>query len=250
MAQISPLLTTALPVASSMWSTGQRARQSQAELDYQRQQEAARQQQEAARLAYEQQALERRYDEERRAREEDARRRAEEQARDQAHQLELLQQERELDRQDRERQAAEEEAARRREMQWLSQSQTQAYEQLRARQTGDQASAVTDARNRLTTLTEQAQADERRRRDALRRAMGRSRAALGAGGVSAADGSGEAILLGLVADSDAERGEARRLDTLKRQAIQQEVDNTRRRNLLEQAQLAERQRLDFLSRYF
>ena len=107
-----------------------------------------------------------------------------------------------------------------------------------------------DAQNRLAALSAQSADEERRRRDALRRAMGRVRADMGGQGVSAADGSGEAILLGLVGETDRESRTAAQADQLKRQAIQQELDNARRRNLLEQAQLAQRQRLDFMSKFF
>ncbi|HYD31864.1 MAG TPA: hypothetical protein VEB64_13575 [Azospirillaceae bacterium] len=60
---------------------------------------------------------------------------------------------------------------------------------------------------------------------------------------------GEAVALGLVEDADAERRDAQSLDRGRLQAIQQDLRNRRRRNLLEQAQLAERQRLELLSRF-
>lgn len=167
------------------------------------------------------------------------------------------QREDELRRQDQELQRQKDEAARvaaeqerTRDMNWLAQSQNQAADQLRANQTADMATQEAGARNQLAQITASADAAERRRVDALRRTMARSRAAMGASGVSAADGSGEAILLGAVNDSATERQNADQLDQIKRQAIQQELDNARRRNLLEQAQLADRQRLEFMSKFY
>lgn len=250
MGQITPLVTAALPVATTLMNGAQRqsqmrsqASQNQAELEYTRQQDAAR-------LEAERQAQERRYQEERAAREYDARVRQEQQEREWQRQDALRLQEQERQRRESERQAADAEARRQGEMAWLSRGQGEEYEQLRARQVVESQAGDADAGNRQAELAARAQEDERRRKDALRRAMGRTRAGLGAQGVTSADGSGEAILLGMVGETELEQQEALRVDTLKRQAIQQEVENRRRRNLLEQAQLAERQRLEFMSRYF
>ncbi|AIB12698.1 hypothetical protein ABAZ39_12005 [Azospirillum argentinense] len=163
---------------------------------------------------------------------------------------ELRRQDQELQRQKEEQARAEAERQRAREMDWLAQSQNLAAQQLRTGQAATLADKEGDARTRLAQMSAAAQSDERRRVDALRRTVARTRATLGSNGVSAADGSGEAILLGVVKDSAAERGEAEGADRLKREAIQQEVDSVRRRNLLEQAQLAERQRLEFMSRFY
>ncbi len=162
----------------------------------------------------------------------------------------LRQQDWERERQRLEAEAARQAEQRRQDMAWLGQSQSLEAAQIRARQDADLLAADADAQNRLAALAQQTATDEQRRRDALRRAVGRTRADLGGQGVSAADGSGEAILLGLVGDAEKESRSAAQVDQLKRQAIQQELDNARRRNLLEQAQLAQRQRLEFMSKYF
>src|SRR5688572_11584877 len=47
--------------------------------------------------------------------------------------------------------------------------------------------------------------DARKRREALKRATSKQRATFGAQGLEASDGSGEAVLLGLFSESDAER---------------------------------------------
>lgn len=163
---------------------------------------------------------------------------------------ELRRQDQELQRQKEEQARAEAERQRAREMDWLAQSQNQAAGQQRANQAADMADRQAGAQTQLAQIAASAATEERRRVDALRRTMARTRAALGASGVSAADGSGEAILLGAVNDSAMERQDADRIDQIKRQAIQQELDNARRRNLLEQAQLADRQRLEFMSRFY
>lgn len=260
MGGITPLLTTALPAATSLVNgvsriSGSSSSSSAASSS------AASAQQEAARLEAERQALERKYQEERAAeerrytyeqqvRQETARQQQEAQVREWARQDELRRQEQELQRQKDEEARIASEQSRSREMEWLTRGQNQEGTQLRANQEAALRTQETDAQTRLAQLAATAEADEKRRVDALRRTMARSRASMGANGVSAADGSGEAILLGLVNDTDGERQDARKIDQIKRQAIQQEVDSVRRRNLLEQAQLAERQRLEFLSKFY
>jgi len=229
MGALSSVVSAAVPVATSALT------------NYQQQQ--YRTQTNAADRAYEQQQLERRYAEERQARLE-----AQQQA-DRERQLQW-QREDQLRREEQERESQAQAAQRRADMAWLTQSQNLEASQVRVRQDATMQANDADARTRVVAIAQQSAEDERRRRDALRRAMGRTRADLGGQGVSAADGSGEAILLGLVGDTEAESGAAAQADRLKRQAIQQELDNARRRNLLEQAQLAQKQRLDFMSRFF
>ncbi|HYH18037.1 MAG TPA: hypothetical protein VD995_05410 [Azospirillum sp.] len=239
MAGITPFVTAVAPVVSTVSSALSRGGSTGTSAGNSAQQ-----------YEYERQLLELKAQQEQRQREETARRAQEEQRLEWQRQDELRRQDWEREQQQRDwdqRQAA---FQRERDMGWLARTQDQEAAQVRARQETEAAGQDADARTRLTALTTQAEADERRRRDALRRAMARSRASLGGQGVSAADGSGEAILLGLVNETDTEGKEAARVDQLKRQAIQQEIDNRRRRNLLEQAQLAERQRLEFLSKYF
>ena len=142
------------------------------------------------------------------------------------------------------------EQARAREMEWLTRGQNQTASHLRASQGEALRGQEGEAGLRRAQLATTAEADERRRVDALRRAMGRTRAGLGGRGVSSVDGSGEAILLGLVGETVSERRDAQALDQIRLQTIQQELDDRRRLNLLEQAQLAERQRLEFMSRFY
>lgn len=258
MGGLTSIVSAAVPVATTALSNYQQQQyraQTQASAQQYQSQTATLEQQykaqnDAAERAYQQQQLERRYAEERQARLEEQQQRDRERQLEWQRQDQLRQQELALERQRQEAAAAQTAEQRRSDMAWLGRSQNLEAGQLRARQEAGIQAADADAQNRLAALSQQSGEDERRRRDALRRAMGRTRADLGGQGVSAADGSGEAILLGLVGDTEAESGAAARVDQLKRQAVQQELDNARRRNLLEQAQLAQRQRLDFMSKFF
>lgn len=285
MGGITPLITTALPMVGSVASTVRSVsgsssssssaaaqQQAAAELEYKRQQDALKAQQDAAALEYqrqqdaarllaEQQALDRKYQEDRAAaertaaadaaaRQEQARLQAEAQAREWARQDQVRQQDQELQRQKDEAARIAAEQARSREMDAYRVSQDQTLAQLRASQDQAYQSQDRESQTQLAQMTAAADAEEKRRVEALRRAVAKSRASLGSRGVSAGDGSGEAILLGLVKDTDGERQDAQTADQLKRQAIQQNLDAIRRRNLLDQAQLADRQRLEFMSKYF
>lgn len=175
---------------------------------------------------------------------------AEAQARQWAHDEQIRQQEAELKRRQAEADRIAAEQARAREMESYRAAQDQALAQLRAGRDADTQAQDQQAQSQLAQMTATADAEERRRVDALRRAVARTRAGLGSRGVGMADGSGEAILLGLVGDTAADRQDAQAVDRLKRQAVQQNLDALKRRNLLDLAQLADRQRLEFMSKFF
>lgn len=88
--------------------------------------------------------------------------------------------------------------------------------------------AALDERETALQTAEQ----ERKRQQDLRRATAARKAAFGSQGISTADGSGQAVLLGLFQNSDEERKYRERLDALRRDALAQDVENKRRRNLL------------------
>ncbi|WP_448192708.1 hypothetical protein [Azospirillum sp. sgz301742] len=247
MGGLTPIASAVMPVASTAL-TGYQQQQYKAQNAAVDQQYQA--QRDAADRAYQQQALDRRYAEDRQARLEAQQQSERAQQAEWQRQDQLRQQDLEVQRQKDEAAAAQQAAQRRSDMAWLGQSQSLDAAQLIARQNADAQAAGADAQTRLAAIAQQSATDEQRRRDALRRSVGRTRADLGGQGVSSADGSGEAILLGLVGDSAQESSTAAQVDQLKRQAIQQELDNSRRRNLLEQAQLAQRQRMDFMSKFF
>ncbi|ACJ00477.1 hypothetical protein [Rhodospirillum centenum] len=137
---------------------------------------------------------------------------------------------------------------RRREDDLLDYRQAVELSQLRAAQDLEAETRRTDAERRARQIAVEAQAAETRRQRSLRRAVGRQRAKLGGQGISAADGSGEAILLGLVREAAEEDATARSLDALRLKALDDEARAAYRRNLLDLSELTERQRLQRLAR--
>lgn len=93
-----------------------------------------------------------------------------------------------------------------------------------------------------------AAAEEKSRREALRRAVARRRAQLGGQGVGGEDGSGEALLLGLI--GDAASGERSRAEETASRiaAIGDDSAYRRRINLLDRSRLADRARFSALTR--
>jgi len=91
---------------------------------------------------------------------------------------------------------------------------------------------LADAKAQQAQLDLAAQKDAADRRDALRRAMAKQQAAFGGQGISTTDGSGEAVLLGLLQQNDEDKAYAEKLDKLKREALAQDAANKQRRNLL------------------
>lgn len=108
-------------------------------------------------------------------------------------------------------------------------------------QAEQQAQSLALQRDQQKLATEQAEAE---RQKALRRAVARKKAEFGAQGVTAADGSAEAVLLGLFTESEDERKERERLDALRARALDQRSASSARLDLLEQSRLAEKNRID------
>jgi hypothetical protein len=117
-------------------------------------------------------------------------------------------------------------------MQNLQQSQALSAQQAREKANRDRAQ-----------IAEQGKQSEEARRNALRRAIAKQNARVGASGVSRT-GSNEAILLGLVNDSADTAQNNKALDQLRYNTIDSGLNNLRSSNILEKTQLAERQRLD------
>ena len=121
--------------------------------------------------------------------------------------------------------------------------QDQALQQLQERQAlQEQQKAQDAALEREKLATQSAQADEERRA-ALRRAVARQRAQFGSQGVSSGSGSSEAVLLGLFEESETERAKREQLDSLRSNAIGNDLAQTSSLNLLQVTQLAERNNL-------
>lgn len=121
-------------------------------------------------------------------------------------------------------------------------AQDVALRQLQESQNLQYKNAREDAVLQKQTLQANAQTSERERREALKRAVARQRAKFGGQGISTNTGSSEAILLGLFDESETELGERERLDNLRFQAVDQNLTQQSRLNVLQATQLAERQR--------
>lgn len=126
----------------------------------------------------------------------------------------------------------------------LRAQQDLALRQLQAQQGLSEANAAQDAALNRQKIASDAATTEAERRSALKRAVARQRAQYGAQGLESADGSGEAVLLGMFGESDDDRVARERLDGLRSQAIDQDLDEQRRINVLQRTQLQEKQALD------
>ena len=130
------------------------------------------------------------------------------------------------------------------------QRQDQAMRDLQARQQQQLAEANADAAEKRAQIALSAEEAEDRRRAALKRAIAKRNARFGATGIGGSGGSREAVLLGLYDESEAEKQRAKGLDKLRYSAIDTDLSNLTSRNILEQTQLSESQRLSALaSRY-
>lgn len=121
-------------------------------------------------------------------------------------------------------------------------AQKQALVQLQEQQDLRLKNAQEDARLQREKIFGDAEEAARKRRDALKRAIAKQRVRFGGQGISSEDGSGEAILLGLFDANQIDEAEAARLDTLRLNALDQDIAQTKRLNVLQATQLAERQK--------
>ncbi len=119
----------------------------------------------------------------------------------------------------------------------------QAQHKLEEKQAAERASS-----EKLKIQTE-ADAATRSRQDALRRAVARRRAEFGASGVSSADGSGEAVLLGLIDEGGKDQATNNSLTQLRMTALDDSLAQQRARNLLELSAVQSRNSLRSLSRF-
>ncbi len=144
--------------------------------------------------------------------------------------------------------ASEAEAEKRRRQELVA-SHDLALAQLAQAQKLQEAQDARSAMLEKQKIAVDAQAAARERQAALKRAMARQTASFGASGFGSADGSAQAVLLGLFAESDEERQEREKLDAMKIRAMDLDLENRRSINVLQRAQLAERQQLERASKY-
>lgn len=100
-----------------------------------------------------------------------------------------------------------------------------------ALQRAQENAAISKEQNRLSAVK-----DENDRRIALKKAVAKQRANFGSQGIGSADGSAEAVLLGLFSESDEERRLREQMTALRDNAINLNPAQIQQRNLLEQAQ--------------
>lgn len=104
-----------------------------------------------------------------------------------------------------------------------------------------------EADERIAAIRRAQDEDDRRRRQALRRAVAGRRARFGAQGVGSDGGSGEALLLGLVDEAALEQGAAHRDAAARIAAVQRDLDYRHRVNLLARTRDGSRRTLDLLT---
>ncbi len=127
----------------------------------------------------------------------------------------------------------------------LAAQQQLAMAQLQEQQRISEAQAAQDAALQRQEMATDTATAEQARRTALKRAVARQRVSLASQGVSSADdGSAEAILLGMFQESEDEKQARGRMDGLREQALGQTLAQRQALNVLQRAQLAERQKLE------
>jgi len=127
------------------------------------------------------------------------------------------------------------------------QSQRQALADLKRKQNEHVRQMSEDSqaeRARISTATAES---KRERRNALRRAVARQKTLFGGRGIGSSGGSAEAVLLGLFEESDADRVERERIDNLRFSALDRNLDQQRRLNVIQRTQLQEKQKIQNLS---
>lgn len=123
-------------------------------------------------------------------------------------------------------------------------SRQTALQQLEQKQSNEIRQKEEDAALERSKIDAEAAEAKRKRDDALRRSVARQRARFGASGTGSSSGSSQAVLLGLVNETEEERLERERLDSLKKNALDQDIEQQRRTNVLERTQLLEKQDLN------
>lgn len=129
-------------------------------------------------------------------------------------------------------------------------AQEAAMRQLQRQQAENMRQAQENAALTRSQLALQSEAAERERRNALKRAVARQRANFGSQGTGSGAGSAQAVLLGLFEESEADLAEREKLDALRRSALDLDIAQQNRLNLIQREQLRENQKLSNLSRNF
>jgi len=121
--------------------------------------------------------------------------------------------------------------------------------QLQEKQNIQLSQAEADLNLQKTSLLQSQQTEDDQRQASLRRAVARKQAELGAKGLNSTDGSGKAILLGLIDESESEKQKRENIDRLRQISLDQDFTGQKQINLLQTGQLLERQRLERATRF-
>ncbi|MCK5384726.1 MAG: hypothetical protein KAJ29_04060 [Alphaproteobacteria bacterium] len=112
----------------------------------------------------------------------------------------------------------------------------------------EESRAGADAALERTAIKQNAAADEKQRKSALRRAVSSQKASFGAQGVGSDGGSSEAVLLGMVNDFGEDQEKDDNVTSLKLAAIDQNLRQQKALNVLQRSQLEEKNNLSLISR--
>jgi len=124
------------------------------------------------------------------------------------------------------------------------QSEDVALKQLQEQQALQQSQAAQNAALDRQQIATSSAINQEHRRAALKRAVARQRAMFGASGVTAGTGSTEAVLLGMLNETEDELAQRERLDTLRYSALDSNLAQGNSLNVLQYQQLKERQNLN------
>lgn len=94
------------------------------------------------------------------------------------------------------------------------------------------------------------QTAESERRAALKRAIARQRASYGAAGIGSNGGSAQAVLLGLINESEEEKAQRESLDTLRLKDLDRQVEQQKRVNTLQLTQTRQKNKYSQYSSAF
>lgn len=118
-----------------------------------------------------------------------------------------------------------------------------ALRQLQAQQGLSELNAASSAALEKQNLAAAASTAEAAHRDALRRAVSRQNAQFSAQGLDSSDGSNEAVLLGMFEESETQKAQREKIDALRNQVIDSQLEEEKKINVLQRTQLQERQNL-------
>ena len=123
--------------------------------------------------------------------------------------------------------------------------QQNAMDQLQHLQDEELRKAQENAALEKQKIFANAETAETKRQAALKRAVARQRARYGGSGIEAnSSGSAQALLLGMFDESEDEKRQRETLDNLRFNALDQDIEQRQRMNVLQRTQLAEKQKIE------